>query len=356
MSQVQLTESAEGYPRDEPLLQVNDLSVTFEKMRGIIRRQKTIIRAVDHVSFSIYESEFVSLVGESGSGKTTIARCIIGLERPTSGFIKYRGNEVQRLHGVGMKNYWRDVQIIYQDPFESLNPRQDVLTTISSPIMNLSGEKSRERIIDRVSTLLEEVELDPNEVIHRLPHQLSGGQRQRVNIARALAPNPKLLIADEPITMLDAAQRMNVLSLLMRLKSRRKLTMLMITHDLASVRVTSSKTLIMYAGKLVETGSTEETLSRPYHPYVELILDSMPRLRNDARSRDPKTVTSTDDISYLSRGCIFRPRCAYATEICKQVEPKLVEMSKGHSAACHNPLNSSSESKIGDKRPTRPQP
>ena len=342
MSPVQLSErsgsnqSSGGVPS---LLQINDISVTFEKMRGVVRRHKQLIRAVDHVSFSINESEFLSLVGESGSGKTTVARCILGLEKPQTGSILYNGIEVQKLKGRALHNYWRDVQIIYQDPFESLNPREDVFSTISAPLRQLCGENEDGKIFDQVAKLLEEVELDPNLIMRRLPHQLSGGQRQRVNIARALAPNPKILIADEPITMLDAAQRLNVLSLLMRLKQNRKLTILMITHDLASAKMTSSRTIVMYLGKQVESGPTKEVLTRAYHPYVKLILDSMPDLRSEDPLAKTEAIPSLDEAPPPTIGCIFRPRCQFATEVCKNVEPPLSELSPAHLAACHNPVN-----------------
>jgi peptide/nickel transport system ATP-binding protein len=323
----------------EPILSVSNLSVEFSRSIGTIRRRKSLIRAVDNVSFEIYQSEILSVVGESGSGKTTIARSILRLNNPTNGSIKYNGVEITRLKGRSLRDYRRDVQIIYQDPFESINPRRDVLSVLSIPMKRLVGEKDDKKIREKTIQLLFEVGLDADEVLHKFPHQLSGGERQRVNIARALAPNPKLLIADEPITMLDASQRLNILSLIMKLKSRRNLTVLMITHDLASAKIMSNRTAVMYSGKLVEIGPTSVILSKPNHPYTETILFATPRLQHQARALDDIAYSTIDDAVALTKGCVFAARCKYATSVCKEVEPALSERAKTHLAACHNPLN-----------------
>ncbi|MHB8567276.1 MAG: ABC transporter ATP-binding protein [Nitrososphaerales archaeon] len=320
MSQVQL---------GSPVLSVSDLCVTFTKKKGSFRRVNSVITAVDRVSFDLNQAEFICIAGESGSGKTTLARCLMGLAGPTSGTIKYNGKEVSALK---LKEYWRDVQMIFQDPFESLNPRHSVLSAVSNPIRFLNGEKDSREIRDKVETLLKEVGLKPDEVMYRLPHELSGGQRQRVNIARALASNPKVLIADEPITMLDAAQRLNVLLLLKELKAKRGISIVMVTHDLASALMTSDRVLVMYLGKVVEMGPTSEVLSSPLHPYVQLILASSPSMK-DKEEKDDKW---TDEASRTITGCRFSPRCAYATEICGRVDPDLIK--RAHYAACHNPL------------------
>ncbi|HXQ92800.1 MAG TPA: ABC transporter ATP-binding protein [Nitrososphaerales archaeon] len=338
MSQVQLDEEKN---RGVPLIRISDLSVTFRKSWNILRNREVNyeIKAVDRVSFDIFESEIVSLVGESGSGKTTVARCLLGLVPVTGGSIKFKDVEVTNLKGGSLHNYWTSVQMIYQDPFESLDPGQTVHSIISAPIRNLTGERNPEVVQSRVVELLQEMDMEPEEVMWKYPHQLSGGQRQRVNIARALAANPSLLIADEPITMLDAAQRLNILALLKKLQRNRKLSILLITHDLASAKVMSQRTLVMYLGKLVENGRTKNIMTKPHHPYVELILDSTPRL---ARSNDRKKefkLTWIEQSEKVRQGCVFQPRCKYATEICKTVEPELVERSNGDFAACHNPLN-----------------
>jgi len=343
MPQVQLspTPTSDDEGRDSiPLLSVKDLSVTFSKSRGSISRTQVKIKAADRVSFEIRESEIVSLVGESGSGKTTVARSVMGLQAASQGSIRYRGAEVLGRKGSSLRDYWREVQMIYQDPFESLDPGRSIQITLSASIRNLTGERDNETIRRKVIDLLEEMELDPSDVLNKYPHQLSGGQRQRVNIARALASNPRLILADEPITMLDAAQKMNILRLLRRLQSKRKLSILLVTHDLASARVMSQRILVMYLGRLVEVGATESVMSRPHHPYVELILQSTPRLkRNSEVQTDGHAFSSIEQSEEVTKGCAFQPRCRYSTSVCQTVEPELTEKSSGHSAACHNPLN-----------------
>ena len=317
------------------ILQVKDLRVTFQE--GV--RKKSVIRAVNNVSFNLKEGEVLSIVGESGSGKTTIARTIAALTPPTSGTMLYKGANVQSLRGKALLDYRREVQMVFQDPYESLNPRWDVLTTIATHLQYLGEEKDKSEIQEHVAQILQEVGLKPELVLHRLPHQLSGGERQRVNIARALSPNPKLLLADEPITMLDASQRLNVLKLILQLKEKRNLTVILITHDLASANVASDRTFIMYRGNLIEAGLTDRVLLRPHHPYTELILNSMPDLETKAQGNGE--IASPDESQGVTAGCIFRPRCKYSTELCARVEPELLEKSENHLCACHNSLNCS---------------
>jgi peptide/nickel transport system ATP-binding protein len=326
------------------LLDIANLRVVFKSQGSVMRRSRPVVNAIDNVSFEMYESEILSVVGESGSGKTTIAKCILGLTVPTAGSIKYNGTEVTTLNGKKLKDYRRAVQVIYQDPFESLSPRLDVCTTLSIPIRRLTEETNETRILERVTRLLLEVGLDPKETIHKLPHQLSGGARQRINIARALAPNPKLLIADEPITMLDASQRLSILSLLMNLKAKRDFTMLLITHDLASAKIMSDRTAVMYSGKLVEIGPTSLILSKPHHPYTELILNATPRMSETievakAALSAAAYTSGIEESEGKRRGCVFAPRCKYVTPICEETEPPLLQKSESHLAACHNPLN-----------------
>jgi oligopeptide/dipeptide ABC transporter ATP-binding protein len=336
MSQVQLNEPTRT--DSQAILEVTNLKVYFKKIKGVFARKRVDVKAVDDISFKMEKGKVLCLVGESGSGKTTVARCVAALQKPTSGSIIFDGIDVAKLKGNALRNYRRQVQIVFQDPFESLYSRFDVFTTIATPISELTGIKSKSKLQDMVSGLLTEVGLNPDEYLHRLPHQLSGGERQRISIARALAPSPRMLVADEPITMLDASQRLTVLSILMQLKERRNLTILLITHDLASARLVSNEAAVMYRGKLVEMGPTDVILSRPHHPYSELILQSTPDI--EASVREHKVYTgSIEESEYVSRGCIFRPRCPYATAICEEKEPELLNKSENHSAACHNPLN-----------------
>ena len=340
MSQVQLGSkpSNEEEQTSTPLLNVTNLSVYFKSQSGTFRRKENTIRAVNGISFSIEKSELVAIVGESGSGKTTLARCILGLTRPTSGSIVFNGTDITKIKEKGMRDYRRAVQIIYQDPFESLTPRLNVFDTLAIPLRELLNMKKKEELIVRIRALLEEVGLDPAEVMYRYPHQLSGGQRQRVNIARALAPNPKLLVADEPITMLDAAQRLNILYLLFNLQKKRNLTVLLITHDLGSARMICKRMMVMYLGKVVEVGDTDVILSKPKHPYVELILNAMPSLT----SKNPyenQQLSWIEDSTNIRKGCVFQPRCKYSIEICKEKMPPLTEKAQSDYAACYNPIN-----------------
>lgn len=337
-------EEEEGRIR-RPLYEIRNLGVTFRRTSGIFRRRQTVVNAVKDASFDIQESEILSIVGESGSGKSTIARCLMALAVPTRGSIKFGGKEVSKLSGRDLQDYWRSVQMVFQDPFESLNPRLDVFTTLSVPLRRLAGETDSLKLGPEIASLLSEVGLDPDDVLHKYPHQLSGGERQRINIAKALAPNPSVLIADEPITMLDASQRLNILSLLAELKESRNLTIVLITHDLASAKIMSDRTIVMYSGDIVEIGPTSGLLTKPHHPYTELIISATPRLtRRSDRNAGQKSLyaqTGIEESSTIEKGCVFAPRCKYKTEICLEVSPPLLEKSKGHYASCHNALNTS---------------
>lgn len=305
------------------LLEVNDLTVAFD---GFM--------AVNKVNFRVEKSEVVSLVGESGSGKTTIARCITRLAKPTSGSIKYKGVEVARLERRALRGYRKDVQMVFQDPYEALVPRLDVFTSISLPIRRLRGESNRSKIYEEVSSLLRDVELDPAETIHKFPHQLSGGEKQRVNIARALASQPALLVADEPVSMLDSALRLEILLLLEKLKSTMNLTMLMITHLLPSAKLFSDRIIVLYRGKVVEMGSVASVLRNPAHPYTELLISAVPHLGPKEQRKEIPVQPSTEE-PVRSEGCIFRGRCRYAAAKCAETEPPLVDGGNSHFAACH---------------------
>jgi oligopeptide/dipeptide ABC transporter ATP-binding protein len=323
----------------KPILKVSHLSVFFSKGSSLFARGQGV-RAVNDVSFELFPSEVFCLVGESGSGKTTLGRCLTGLTPPTSGSIHYGDRELHKFRGKELHDYRRDVQMIFQDPFDSLDPRQTVFETVSTPLRLLSGEKDQAKISETVLRLVSEVGLDPNMVLQRLPHQLSGGERQRVNIARALAPSPKVLVADEPVTMVDASQRLEILSLLLDLKSERNLSVILVTHDLASARAMADRIAVMYLGRLVELGSARDVFSNPHHPYTELILSATPTLDSGVQLTDLTAADQIGKIEMVSKGCVFRPRCKYATSICSESEPKFETKSSYHLAACHNALSS----------------
>jgi oligopeptide/dipeptide ABC transporter ATP-binding protein len=324
----------------DPILRVEKLNVVFSTRVGLIsvHNQRPLsrnIQAVNNLSFDLSSSGTLTFVGESGSGKTTIARCIVGLLSPTSGSIKYRGAEVISLTGKALKEYRRHVQIVFQDPYESLNPRDNVFTTLSLPLRHLVGENNTRILNERITDLMREVGLDLD-LIHRYPHQLSGGERQRVSIARALASDPEILIADEPISMLDAAQRADILRLLVKLRKERKLSIILITHDVGTAKIMGGRTLVMYRGRAFEYGDVESVLRKPCHPYIEVMLEAMPSLSKKPQLTHAEKV---DLRTAVEAGCIFRPHCKYALPVCVETEPQLEQKREGHLAACHNPLH-----------------
>jgi oligopeptide/dipeptide ABC transporter ATP-binding protein len=338
-SVVGLNVTADGEARArEPILSVSSLSVHFRGGSSSLFARGQAIKAVNNVSLDLFPSEIFCIVGESGSGKTTLGRCLCGLMVPTSGSIRYGGNEIRRFKGRELHQYRHDVQMVFQDPFESLNPRQTVFDAVATPIRLLLKEKNPSVVQESVVRLLAEVGLDPDAVLQKLPHQLSGGERQRVNIARALAPSPKILIADEPVTMVDASQRLEILSLLLDLKAERNLSVLLITHDLASARGMADRIAVMYLGRVVEIGPSREVFSKPHHPYTELILSATPTLESGVQLSELAAADQIGKIEIATKGCVFRPRCKYATEVCSEVDPPLERKTESHYAACHNPL------------------
>lgn len=320
---------------DTPVLDVKNLTVHFSKSLGFLGRGGRTTKAVEDVSFSMGELDILCLVGESGSGKTTLGRCISALTRPSSGTILYKGGNVTKLRGDSLKRYRKEVQMVFQDPFASLNPRQDIFTFLSVPLKRLAGIRGKEKLNEEVFALLADVGLQ-EDIAYKLPHQLSGGERQRVSIARALASRPQLLIADEPVSMLDASLRLNFLALLEKLRTERRISILLITHDLATAKAMGGRTAVMYLGKLVELGPTARILEGPHHPYAELLLTATPRMSGEA---GPSELTTIEKSERVKVGCVFRPRCKYATSICAEVEPPLEEKTESHLAACHNWLS-----------------
>ena len=275
-----------------PLLEVNALVKQFSRKRGLLA-PASIVRAVDGVSFTIEEGETFGLVGESGSGKTTTGRCILRLIEPTSGDVRFKGEDVLRFSRARLRQARRDMQIVFQDPYSSLNPRMRVGAIVEEPlIIHRVGTKPQRRA--RVTELFELVGLDPSQLT-RYPHQFSGGQRQRIGLARALALNPSLVIADEPVSALDVSVQAQVINLLMDLQERLKLTYLFIAHDLRLVRHICSRIAVMYLGKIVEMGATEAIFAAPAHPYTRALLSAIPVPDPDAVRRrivlDPMTFT-----------------------------------------------------------------
>ena len=318
------------------IVEVRHLKKYFPVLSGVIA-QRTVgwVKAVDDVSFAIRRGETLGLVGESGCGKTTIGRCILQLERPTAGEILYEGQEMTRMSDAELRPLRRRMQIVFQDPYSSLNPRMTIGQIISEPVRvhRLSQNGADRR--DRVDKLLTVVGLNPI-MAARYPHQLSGGQRQRVGIARALALEPKFIVCDEPISALDVSIQAQIINLLEELQERFSLTYLFIAHDLSVVRHISDRIAVMYLGKVVEIAERQELYENPLHPYTKALLSAVPIPDPVIESKRERIVLRGEVSSAASppSGCVFHPRCPIAVEACSQGVPELREIRPAHRVAC----------------------
>jgi oligopeptide/dipeptide ABC transporter ATP-binding protein len=321
------------------LVEVEHLKLYFPIKEGIIfDREVARVHAVDDVTFELREGETLGLVGESGCGKTTLSRALMRLIDSTEGTIRFRGNDITSASRRQLQPLRREMQMVFQDPYASLNPRKRVGSIIGTPLKIHGVERSERR--RRVQELLETVGLSP-EHYNRYPHEFSGGQRQRIGVARALALNPKLVVADEPVSALDVSIQSQMLNLLDDLQRELQLTYIFIAHDLGVVRHVSNRIAVMYLGKLVEMSPAEELYQRPIMPYTEALLSAVPIPDPDLSHQRERIVLQGDVPSPINppSGCRFHPRCRYMTDICKEVEPPLVDYGRGHLAACHHPLN-----------------
>jgi len=312
---------------NQPLVEIKDLKKYFPVLH------KQVVRAVDGVSFTINRGETLGLVGESGCGKTTVGRCILRLIEPTSGEIRFDGRDLLELGRGEMRALRRRMQIIFQDPYSSLNPRMKVGAIIAEPL-EIHGFGDRRERKDRVAELLRVVGLDPD-YANRYPHQFSGGQRQRIGIARALALNPDFIVADEPVSALDVSVQAQVVNLMQDLQERFSLTYLFISHGLAVVKHISTRVGVMYLGKLVELAPAQEIYTNPLHPYTQALLQAIPIPDPDAKRASPQRLGGDAPNPIAPpEGCRFHTRCAHAIERCGIEEPELVEVSPGHFVAC----------------------
>ncbi len=329
-----------GAHAEPGLLEVHDLVKHFPIKTGVIFDHEIgRVRAVDGVSLTVQEGETLGLVGESGSGKSTLGRTILQLIPPTSGSVRFDGEEIVGRRGRAMQSVRREMQMIFQDPYASLNPRQRVGQIVGTPL-KIHGLASGDSLKRQVNELLETVGLGP-EHYNRFPHEFSGGQRQRIGIARALALRPKLIIADEPVSALDVSIQAQIINLLEDLQNEFKLTYLFIAHDLGVIRHVSDRIAVMYLGKIVELGPAEKVYASPIHPYTLSLLSALPIPDPRANAMRDQIVLEGDIPSPANppSGCRFHTRCPYATEICSTEEPKLVDYGDGHLAACHHPLH-----------------
>jgi oligopeptide transport system ATP-binding protein len=319
----------------EVLLEVRNLVKHFEVGGGLFGGRRGLVRAVDGVSFSIRRGETLGLVGESGCGKTTTGRCVLQLERPTSGEIIFEGRDLTKLDQVELRAVRRRLQVIFQDPYSSLNPRMTVGEMIAEPLTVHGRVKSAGARRDRVGDLVRHVGLLPQHAA-RYPHQLSGGQRQRVGIARALAMEPALIICDEPVSALDVSIQAQIINLLEDLQAEFGLTFLFIAHDLAVVRHISDRVAVMYLGKIVELSDRKTLYDDPLHPYTRALLSAVPIPDPELEARREHLVLRGEVPSPLDppSGCVFHPRCPIAEDRCREVVPDLREVKSGHLAAC----------------------
>lgn len=332
-----------------PLLELEHIRVWFPLRGSGFSRSKGHVRAVDDVTLTLMQGETLGLVGESGCGKTTLARCLVRLNEPTSGSLKFRGENLVNKRNRDLRAFRRDVQMVFQDPQASLNPRKRIGQIVGAGVNLRRGDASRPQVT--VAELLEQVGLDPAHA-QRYPHEFSGGQRQRIGIARALAAQPKLIILDEPVSALDVSIQAQVVNLLDDLQDELGLSYIFVAHDLSVVRHVSDRIAVMYLGKIVELSSADTLYARPKHPYTASLLEAIPipdpdRVRSDKNKIAPGELPSPTN---PPPGCRFNTRCRFATDVCRAVEPALAQFPDGHLAACHHPLNVTSAELAGAVR------
>jgi len=324
----------------EKIIRVENLKKWFPVRMGfiqsIISRKQLFVHAVDGISFDVERGEIYGLAGESGSGKTTTGRLILRLAEPTGGRIFYKDQDITKVSERKLKQFRQKIQMVFQDPYESLNPRMTIFDIVAEPL-RIRGNIDPQGIEKKVHKTLEDVQLTPpEEFIERLPHELSGGQRQRVGVARALTLEPDFIVADEPVSMLDVSIRAEVLNLMIDLKEKLNVAFLYITHDLALARHTCDKIAVMYLGKIMETGPVEKVIFESLHPYTQALIEAVPMPDPESTRIEVRIKGEIPSPVNPPSGCRFHTRCpAYIGDICRTLEPPLVEIDKDHYVACH---------------------
>ncbi len=325
-------------PTPMPLLEVKDLRKYFPIRKGFLRKTVGYVRAVDDINFFINEGETLGLVGESGCGKTTASRCILRALTPTSGQMLFRTGsgdvvDLAKLNRAQLRPLRSQMQMIFQDPYGSLNPRMTLFDIVGEPLL-IAGMRNRREREERVAELLRLVGLRP-EFMQRFPHAFSGGQRQRIGIARALALNPRLVVADEPVSALDVSVQAQTLNLLLDLQKRLHLTYLFVSHNLSVVKHICDRVTVMYVGKIVETATAQELFARPRHPYTAALLAALPVADPRIKTGNVELPGEVASPANPPSGCYFHPRCTYCVDRCKTESPAYLEITPGHYAACY---------------------
>ena len=326
----------------KPLLKVENLKKYFPVKRGILetlrKEPQKYVKAVDGISFEVQKGETLALIGESGCGKTTAGRVILRLIEPTDGKIIFDGVDITTLNYDALRPYRRRMQMVFQDPYASLSPRMKIGDAIAHPLL-IHNLATKEEAKEMALKMLRRVGLTPeDEFYERYPHHLSGGQRQRVVIARAMILKPEFVIADEAVSMIDVSMRASILELLESFKEEYNLSMLFITHDIAVAKLIADRIAVMYLGKIVEIGPTQEVLNSPVHPYTLALIQAVPSLRKREKRKQIEITGEVPNAVNPPSGCRFHPRCPFMTEECRTKEPELIKINKGHYVACHHPL------------------